>query len=167
MTDMIKSMDAIYDECCRTQAKIDLFKRFLEAKASSILLKEFQKLVESHPEIKSIRWEQFTPYYNDGEDCVFRVGEMQLELHDEFLKANCSSLEDLEIYNDYESEDEDNSWYEGHQCVLEGNKELLNSFKEFVKCLRDLTLLRDVFGDHKRIILTKDETIVKEYKSHN
>lgn len=39
---------------------------------------QFQSAIEKvikHPEITGIGWTQYTPYFNDGEPCVFRVGD--------------------------------------------------------------------------------------------
>ena len=30
-----------------------------------------KELFEKHPEIKAFKWTQYTPYFNDGETCVF------------------------------------------------------------------------------------------------
>jgi hypothetical protein len=35
-------------------------------------LKEF---FDEFPEVTAIQWYQYTPYFNDGDECVFRVGE--------------------------------------------------------------------------------------------
>ncbi len=34
----------------------------------------------SHEEIEAIRWEQYTPYFNDGEPCEFGVHEASIKL---------------------------------------------------------------------------------------
>lgn len=31
-----------------------------------------------HPEVESIRWEQYTPYFNDGDACEFGFGELSV-----------------------------------------------------------------------------------------
>lgn len=42
---------------------------FREALKTALL-----KFLEKHPENSGVCWRQFTPYFNDGEPCVFRVG---------------------------------------------------------------------------------------------
>ena len=32
------------------------------------------------PEVHSVRWEQYTPYFNDGEPCEFSTGEIYLKM---------------------------------------------------------------------------------------
>ena len=31
----------------------------------------FKELFDKHPEVKSMQWAQYTPYFNDGEPCEF------------------------------------------------------------------------------------------------
>ena len=38
-------------------------------------LSAFQVLKQKVPEVTSVHWTQFTPYWNDGEECTFRVND--------------------------------------------------------------------------------------------
>jgi len=35
----------------------------------------FKAFFDAHPEVKTIHWRQYTPYFNDGDECVFSVQE--------------------------------------------------------------------------------------------
>ena len=35
----------------------------------------FKSFFEAHPLVKTIHWRQYTPHFNDGDDCVFDVHE--------------------------------------------------------------------------------------------
>lgn len=56
-----------------SQRMADLRKEMSEMGQESIfdLFKDF---FAKHPEITGIQWSQYTPYFNDGEPCVFSVG---------------------------------------------------------------------------------------------
>jgi hypothetical protein len=51
----------------------------------------FAKVFKQHPEILSITWMQFTPYFNDGDACTFSVNEPDFEIEGE----KSSELEDF------------------------------------------------------------------------
>lgn len=34
---------------------------------------EFQQIFDRYPDLKSFGWAQYTPYFNDGDECVFGV----------------------------------------------------------------------------------------------
>jgi hypothetical protein len=36
----------------------------------------FKEVFEKYPEIKSFSWNQYTPYFNDGDECLFSVGDV-------------------------------------------------------------------------------------------
>jgi len=59
--------------------------------------------VLAHEEITGIAWTQYTPYFNDGEPCVFSVGEPDFRLAGVTDPAD----EDGEIYFDYSWQEED------------------------------------------------------------
>lgn len=35
----------------------------------------FKAFFDAHPEVKTIHWTQYAPYFNDGDECVFSVHE--------------------------------------------------------------------------------------------
>lgn len=52
-------------------------------------LKEtFKEVFDEFPELKSIRWTQYTPYWCDGGACFFRVNEFQYSISSEMMKKN-------------------------------------------------------------------------------
>lgn len=36
----------------------------------------FKAFFDTHPEVKTIYWSQYTPYFNDGDECVFNVNDV-------------------------------------------------------------------------------------------
>jgi hypothetical protein len=43
---------------------------------------ELAKLASSVEGLEEIRWTQYTPYFNDGEACTFRIGSVYFKLKD-------------------------------------------------------------------------------------
>lgn len=50
----------------------------------------FKAFFEAHPEVKTIHWTQYAPYFNDGDECVFGVHEPH------FTRTEHTELEDRE-----------------------------------------------------------------------
>lgn len=38
------------------------------------------QFMAKNPEVEAIRWKQYTPYFNDGDPCVFRVRDPEVKL---------------------------------------------------------------------------------------
>lgn len=150
----------------------NLFERINEKKAElDRIIKEYgeqaikeylSEFWEQNPTILGIRWTQYTPYFNDGEPCVFRIGEVLFRFE--------GTAEDGGDYEDgYES-----AWSYGYSrfpsASYEERRALLETIPEYVaaKSLSDIiqnnemTML-SVFGDHVKITADRGKIEVDEY----
>jgi len=112
------------------------------------LFGEFKKLFEERSEVEAVRWTQYTPYFNDGEPCVFRVNEPMFKIG-----------EDGGDYGDgfvYE--------YEYGRETKE--REQLSDAARAVESCEEI--LQVLFGDHCQVTIWRDnpEAEVEEY-SHD
>jgi len=82
----------------------------------SRFLADLDRLLDT-PGVEAVRWTQYTPYFNDGDACVFHTGEVYVKvkgLYDE---------KDLEDEDEY-YEDESNVWrgnYQLYEYATEGD----------------------------------------------
>ncbi len=65
-------------------AKLDEIKRLKDQYTAAVkeagvdaIREFFAPLFEANPTILGFRWQQYTPYFNDGEPCVFRVYDLE------------------------------------------------------------------------------------------
>lgn len=57
--------------------QIEDMKSQYREKAKKVLNESvFPDFFKKHPEVTAIYWAQYTPYFNDGDPCVFSVGEV-------------------------------------------------------------------------------------------
>ena len=105
----------------------------------------FREIFEKNPGLESIRWTQYTPYFNDGEECVFRV-------HLSYPDFRYRSEEDF----DEEGYSEDSSRRERNRSIAKELGKLSNYPEPF----------RAIFGDHVRVTATREGFEVTEY-SHD
>lgn len=111
------------------------------SKEREALFHEAARLVmKAHPLLGQFSWRQFTPYFNDGDACYFRV--------DEEYEAETVEGKDL---------------WELPKAVYEPVAEDINSA---LGILNDDDCLR-IFGDHSKVIVTRDGAGVYGYEGHD
>jgi hypothetical protein len=122
----------------------EIIKSFTEYRQSvqEKLKKEFKavitKLFEENSELKAIVWEQYTPYFNDGNTCYFALTEVV------FTNATGDDL-DLISYGGYDGENED-------VCVFSEYREVERLMVS--SGMEDVMLA--MFGDHVRVVATRE-----------
>lgn len=136
------------------KTKMEQIKQDMVRVAKEGLNAEFKKFFEEWPEAQAIRWPQYTPYFNDGDPCVFRVGEVTVQLTgaEEDNDSDCGDgFVDAYHFADYKS-DENTAEFERMQAI-EG---AINSCTEVLQAL---------FGDHCKVTVWRDnpEVEVEEY----
>jgi hypothetical protein len=105
----------------------------------------FKTVFEKHPNVRCLTWTQYTPYFNDGDPCVF-------------------SVHDLEVYDETIEEDEDEGYTEGVYVGWGEGSARYPDIAEMARCLGNADdLLLEMFGDHCRITVTPDGISVEEY----
>jgi hypothetical protein len=53
------------------QAQIDALTKEAREKSSELFTNGAKTLFEQYPMVESVHWTQYTPYFNDGEECTF------------------------------------------------------------------------------------------------
>lgn len=127
----------------------------LNAEAQQKIGNELCSFLKTYPEIDKLVWNQFTPYFNDGDTCEFSVNELRAHL------ANTES--------DDEDEDEDEYYGDGWFAADDDNegitvatrKALLELSEAFADAETDLLA---AFGDHVEVIVSKDGIDVEEFE---
>lgn len=121
-------------------------------------IEELDKILD-FPGVESVRWEQYTPYFNDGEACEFSVYELRVKFADDdesgdyedgYLSAWEMSIWDRESEEIYAKER-----YAGIYELLRG---FLTAHFEDV--------LREHFGDPAQVTATK-QGFDREFYDHD
>lgn len=125
-----------------------------------------KELFTTIPEIKTIYWTQYTPYFMDGDECIFGINEIMVSNTD---KAFVSYPEDLEEYLE-EEDSEKHLWADYATSVnkkLITNAEHRKTLREFVNIIhKSDDLIKEIFGDHVRVIGTKTGFRIEDYSDH-
>jgi len=123
-----------------------------------IFLQLLDAVLEQH-NVHSVRWTQYTPYFNDGEPCIFGINEIYVKM-----------------LSGYEDEGDYGDGYIGEYTMRDySNRYKLALFKvEFAdvgQALLDLQssiahfedFLKESFGDHARVTATREGFDVEFY----
>lgn len=114
--------------------------------------------VLAFPEVEYVQWDQYTPYFNDGEPCVFSVGEVGVRV--------TGVDEDAGDYGDGILTEWDLNPRYGREGLFDGPDwagihvalEKLNQSGEWER------IALENFGDHAEVRATKDGFSVEYYE---
>lgn len=139
MTNKLNALKSVVDEFDRRmkELKTNMMKEF-EGTIKGV----FMEVFEIHPEIERISWCQFTPYFNDGDPCVFDIHDIHF-----LTKDDPKDMKDEHLYD----------WHYDIKRfpALKSLNNLLHSSEEMLLML---------FGDHCQITVTRDGIDVEEFE---
>ena len=110
----------------------------------TLLTEMFKDLFEKCPDLQEVRWQQYTPCFNDGEACEFSVGEMGVLFTGE--KTN--------------EKDEEHDFHEDYLFPYQSNfpKQYKKFCEEVGKSTGELEqLFLMAFDDHVEVAVVKNE----------
>jgi hypothetical protein len=141
--------------------KTEYFEK-LKRDGSEALKEAFTELFTKNPELESITWAQYTPYFNDGDACTFSVHGFDIELsenapdewHEALGEYDGGGYHYGETLSDY-----------GDKIKKKAPKlsELQDAVSELAGELPD-DLLQYIFGDHCQVTVTREGMETSEYE---
>lgn len=122
----------------------------------AILIDALNQVLE-HPLAEYVKWNQYTPYFNDGDACEFSIHEARVKVE---------GIDEDGDYDDGTFGEWELSYYESTKS-LEGVDDLRARLKEFNGHLssgRHYVILNEKFGDPAEVTATKDGFAVEYYE---
>lgn len=126
------------------------------AEAETILRAVAQPLFDAG--IKLIKWTQYTPYFNDGEPCVFGVSEL------EFYVDKSSSFAEMDA-EDEDDEPEDLDYLNYNSRYEEPWKDIIETFECAHGLLSDF--FESEYGDGVTVEMMPDGTFLTSEYDHD
>ena len=116
-------------------------------KAQEAMRTAFKDFFDVNPNIEMIAWTQYTPFFNDGDPCVFRVRDMYFSLVGEEIDLG-RHLDDSGMHSEYDDKVDE-----------------AKTFKKFVQEIGIIPdeIFLDAFGDHVRVAATRKGFDTEEY----
>lgn len=131
---------------------IEAFKLKYSQKSQKYFKKLFNLFWKNHPTIKAVVWVQYTPYFNDGEPCVFQVHDMQPLTSVGFKRWKDEGSRGWRAEEFIPFDWKDN--------ICEGetiSREEFESAQKFLRVIHKLPddVFLDMFGDHTMVLATR------------
>lgn len=154
------------------------YERKISEEGAEILKQEFKDFFEKYPYVEAVEWVQYTPYFNDGEECIFGVMDPRMiinlnkyEKAEEFKEAE-KAYKEKKGYNSYENDDDREQFLEEGEdnnliviSYLYGEspskEHFLNVYEDQPDVVEDV--YKCVFGDHVEVLATREGFEVHEY----
>lgn len=131
-------------------------KIMMKENAKNVFSEISKDIFTNNPQLNSFSWNQYTPYFNDGDTCYFSVNR-------DYYKINVSNdtIDSWTLNNEKYSKDLD--LVELGFDSLESLKKAYNDIDELMNIFDDSDL-EDMFDDHAEITVYRDGRIeVDEY----
>jgi hypothetical protein len=118
--------------------------------------KVFTSFFEEFPQVKTIHWTQYTPYFSDGDECIFRLGDLW------FTTTEHTELNEREHAYGEGDDGQINDWGK----KIEDQK--LNSAIKTMSSLLNSDVMEGVmkatYGDHVWVKVHKGGADVEDYE---
>ncbi len=191
MTDVtFDNLNAVLDDIAQTRKS---YEDKIKAVAKPIF-KQVQEALKEYPNL-GISWTQYTPYFNDGEECVFSVGDIWIvpaDFEGGYAEDESFYLDNIDAAIAYKKDGtlELDTWYVSNKgedyararaldhierYLDEETYPDLEALKMSVAAVEKITeklaklpddLFRDAFGDHVSVVITANKCEEEEY-SHD
>lgn len=161
--------DALIEEQRALRAKF-------QTEAQAMFKETMKEFFDKNPGITALKWTQYTPYFNDGDACVFRVNDVT------FTNAPEDKLDNVTAWGEYEGEDESvwvtqnvahvlssgSKYYMNKAAKIRAaggiDEDSCNLIDKMIQSDEMEEIMKEMFGDHVQITATRDGFDVDEYE---
>ena len=162
-----------FDNMIAEQKKI---KMQFQDDGTKLIREAFKEFFDVNPGITAVIWSQYTPYFNDGEPCVFRRQDPS------FTNASEDEMKNVTTWGEYDGEDKSVWACEGsisrvlsghHEWHKELAEQILNAGGvdvascEVIENVFASSEMEDIFetlfGDHVKVTATRKGFDIDEY----
>lgn len=135
------------------------------ARGTTLLKEVTKQFFEENPTIKGMVWEQYTPYFMDGDTCEFSVNDIAFVTTDDHAVLRQFSYGEPRGGDDEtgDLEFEFYSSWSGRDISDIVLRDATISFNDFLQSSEMEDVLQDLFGDHVQVIATANGFEVEEY----
>jgi len=127
----------------------------IQKQARTLFTEAAKELFEKYPELASFGWEQYAPYFNDGDACVFSV-------HADYPTINgYDTGADRFVDGSYGNEDGE---------LTNEQASFIDKVKKPIAALINTLpddIMQEIFGSDTRVTITQDGKITNDETSHD
>lgn len=143
--------------------------------ARNIFISNVQHFLKFTPRIKAVGWLQYTPHFNDGDECIFEKREFKLLLDDSAttwsvcgdygitFNDETGSVKSIEMYNNIINMRFSQYAVTAKQYIPEAEWEDIIDYLTQLTDI-DTCIYNEIFGDHKEIIIRVDTYEINDHE---
>lgn len=139
--------------------KLEEAMNLMKIEGEKALGEAFKEFFEKVPMVKAVQWTQYTPYFNDGDPCVFWCGISDAAV---LLEKDHGLPED----DFYLFDDEEEGWVEISYTTTSTAAAAINEFLLELSKIDD-KIFEVLFGDHVQVTATLDGNFEVEEYGHD
>lgn len=183
---MLSSVKQIKSRLTEIQKQIEKLEKQASKESSKLISKGFKEIFKKYPNLKSFSWNQYTPYFNDGDECVFGAYTDYLTINDSEQEESVYGVKQfLDVLHNPKKEinrlkkkiEECKKDKYGCDYLQEQIKNIeagsIEETKNKLAILEDISQIlstidndcyKSIFGDHVRVTVTKDGWSTESYE---
>jgi hypothetical protein len=144
--------------------ELNSLKKKFQATLQGMVKEAFTDFFNSNPEVHCIIWAQYSPYFNDGDECTFSVHEFEAYLKNEDgdyeYEHGDGGIPSAWMVKNY-PDDDSVTVYTNHPRF----NEIRHSWEAFKSELSsvDEDVFQAIFGNHVQIVATAEGFDIEEY----
>lgn len=169
----MKTLQSRFDDLIAEQQAL---RAKFQTEAQAMFKDTMKEFFDKNPGITALKWTQYTPYFNDGDTCEFRVNDVY------FTNAPADELDNISAWGEYEGED-DSVWvthnivyvlnsgrkyYEDEvaKILAAGGVDVdsCNLIDKMIQSSEMEEIMKEMFGDHVAVTATRDGFDVNDYE---
>lgn len=146
------------------QKELQAVKAEFSKRATAEFTKAINQIFVEYPQLETIAWTQYSPYFNDGEECTFSVHASTFSNApaDEFNLWG--EFEDVEQAQEKQYWAIGDNWYDNeHIAAPEGLAAVHSEFDRILQSSEFEDILHEMFGNHVKVICTKTGIDTEEH----
>lgn len=178
MTD-VSSLQSINDSIKEMQEQMRAIEKKAREEGETLFAKEIQPLFDKYDFLGSISWTQYTPWFNDGDECVFGSHHEDAAINSVTDIENDTNSEGWENGEDwhnqigecikvdnpnYDPEEAQKPWRERNRLTAKQTLwryegpygEADNEIRSFLLQFED-NMMKALFGDHAQVTVKRDD----------
>ena len=130
-------------------AKVKAVREVARKEAAEAVIGGFKEIFAAYPKLQTIGWSQYSPYFNDGGECVFSA---RTESYSLFINGSRSDYGE-----DYE---------EGQELDAIEHETIADEVAKFLQMFEDEDL-KALYGNHVRVTISRDGSATTDEYSHD
>jgi len=156
------------DDFLSIKQEMNRLKDEARSKVKNFFIKGMNSIFDKYPEVKSVSWAQYTPYFNDGDETIFSAHIDDFYINgvnnygDIMYGYDKSDFEGDEILDKNEM---DYDWVDRKKVYKTPDSRSVKIYEAISGFLDQLDDddYKTMFGDHAMVIVKKDEVVIEEY----